>query len=123
MNPLSIIEKYEVILASKSPRRHQLLEGLGVSYAVELREVEEIFPETIDAHMVPEYLSELKASAFSQSEMNNKQLIITADTIVLLKGEVIGKPTNHKEAVDMLNSIIKQYNRWTPESSLRDIIS
>ncbi len=110
-NPLACLDAYEVILASKSPRRHQLLSGLGVSYTVEVREVEEVFPEDIAAEDVPEYLSQLKASAFPQDQLDEKQVVITADTIVLAGGEVIGKPGSQAEAVQMLQGLSGKMHR------------
>lgn len=118
-NPLSALDRYKVTLASKSPRRHELLKGLGISFEIEVREVEEIFPSEILPEEVPVFLSELKASAFRTEEIEAMQLIITADTIVLLDNKVLGKPKNRSEATAMLKQLSGRYHKVITGVSLK----
>ncbi len=94
--------KYHYILASKSPRRQQLLRSLGIDFEVRFNEVDEKFPEDLMPNDIPVYLAELKAHSFL-SELKKDDLLITADTLVLLNGRVIGKPKNLDEAAHLLN--------------------
>jgi len=98
------LDKYKIILASKSPRRQQLLADLGIDYEVETREVEEVYPESLSSYQVPEYLSKLKAKPFL-SEIDNDTIVITSDTIVCIDGEILGKPGDYNHAVEMFKKI------------------
>ncbi|MCM1137449.1 MAG: Maf family nucleotide pyrophosphatase [Duncaniella sp.] len=103
--PLDNISKYEVILASGSPRRRELLGMLGVDFCVDSsHSVDETVPDGIAPADVSCYLSQIKASAYPLSEGDGK-LIIAADTIVLLGNEVLGKPKGQKEACLMLEQL------------------
>ena len=84
---LSNLKKYQLILASNSPRRKELMSGLGVEYVVRtLPDVDESYPETLVGAAIPEYISREKADAY-RSMMKPGELLITADTIVWLGGE------------------------------------
>lgn len=96
--------KYNYILASKSPRRQQLLESLGIKFVVKTYEVDENFPTGLSKEEIPVYLAKIKAHPF-RNELNNNDLLITADTIVWLDGEVLGKPTEAAEARLMLKQL------------------
>lgn len=98
------VSNYNVILASKSPRRQELLKSLVKEFIVLTKEVEEIFPENLQPEDVATYLSELKAKAFRDSIEKN-ELIITADTVVINDNKVLGKPVNANEALKMLTSL------------------
>jgi septum formation protein len=93
--------KYNYILASKSPRRQQLLHSLGIKFQVRIKEVDEIFPQELSPTEIPVYLAELKAQSFLP-ELESNDLLITADTIVFLENKVIGKPQDSKEAEQLL---------------------
>ena len=95
---------YNYILASKSPRRHQLLNSLGIQFEVRIKETDEIYPEGLDKNEIPVYLAKLKAAAFFP-ELKERDLLITADTIVFLENEVIGKPENYEDAKRMLRKL------------------
>lgn len=101
---LDNLKDYKIILASKSPRRKQLLEGLNLPFEVIVREVDELFPEKLSMEEIPVYLAKLKAEPFL-TELNDKILVITADTIVWIDGEVLGKPLDHKHAAEMLRKL------------------
>lgn len=92
---------YNYILASKSPRRQQLLTSLGLNFRVVTKEVEERFPDYLPKEEIPVYLARLKATPFLDN-LQPDDLLITADTIVWLNGRVIGKPVNEAEARKML---------------------
>jgi len=91
-----------IILASKSPRRQELLTLMGLDFSIELKEVDESYPEELSAPEIAVYISEKKAKAFLASP---EQVIITADTIVAIDGEILGKPKDHQEAREMLGKL------------------
>lgn len=99
---LDNLKKYKVILASNSPRRKDLLAGLGVDYEVRtMPDVDESYPSTLKGADIPLYISQEKANAY-RSMLQSDELMITADTIVWLEGEVLGKPADRAEAISML---------------------
>lgn len=94
-----------IILASNSPRRRELLSGLGYSYEVRvLNDIDESYPATLRDSEVAAYISRTKADAYRPT-MADDELIITADTIVCLDGKVLGKPTDEADAIAMLHSL------------------
>ncbi len=95
---------YKLILASSSPRRQQLMQEAGFEFEVRLREVPEVYPDTLFVEQVPEYLARLKASAFN-GDLQEDELLITADTIVSIHGKVVGKPRDRQQAVAMLREL------------------
>lgn len=102
---LDNLEKYKVILASNSPRRKDLLTGLGVEYEVRtLSDVDESFPAGLQRAEIPLYIAKEKAAAY-QTMLNPGELMITADTIVWLDGKVLGKPADREEAMQMLREM------------------
>jgi septum formation protein len=92
-----------IILASQSPRRKELLELLDLNFTVEVREVNEVFPESLEVDKVAEYLAKLKAAAFTN--IPTDQIVITADTVVILDEQILGKPKDKTEATKMLQSL------------------
>ena len=97
------LDNYQIILASNSPRRKELLGGLGLSYEVKtLPNIDESFPEGLPGEEIPIYISREKAEAY-RSLMKKNELIITADTIVWLEGQVLGKPKDAADARRMLH--------------------
>lgn len=96
--------KYQLILASKSPRRQELLKGLGLEFEIRTKEVEEVFPPALFKEEIPLYLSNLKAKAF-ESELKENELVITSDTIVWNENKQLGKPKDRAEAIEMLQSL------------------
>lgn len=102
---LDNLKKYKVILASNSPRRKELLAGLGVDYEVRtLPDVDESYPETLQGADIPLFIAKEKADAY-QSMIQPNELMITADTIVWLDGKVLGKPENREDALQMLRDM------------------
>ena len=99
---LDNLNKYNIILASASPRRRELLSGLGVSFeTLCLPGIDESFPDSLPANEVAEYISVKKAEAYKQ-QMQTNQLIITADTVVVSENRILGKPHSRENAVEML---------------------
>ncbi len=94
-------------LASKSPRRQQLLAGLGLEFELWTKEVDEDFPQHLQREFIPLHLAAKKADAF-RSEMKEDDLVITADTIVWIKDRVLNKPADRSEAIDMLEMLSGQ---------------
>lgn len=102
---LENLKKYSIILASNSPRRKELLEGLGIEYKVKtLPDVDESYPETLIGEQIPLFIARKKAEAYIDTIEDN-ELIITADTIVWLDGKVLGKPEDSAHAKEILASL------------------
>ena len=96
------LDKYEILLGSKSPRRRELLQMLRIPFSVaNITNVEEVYPDSLPAHDVPQYLSGIKADAYLE-RLKHNELIITADTVVVLDNKIYGKPRDIKHAVEML---------------------
>lgn len=94
----------KLILASKSPRRRELLQGLQVPFDVIGKEVSEDYPDYIQTEQVAAYLSKKKALAFEE-ELEDNEIVLTSDTVVILKGKILGKPSGPEEARSMLESL------------------
>ena len=102
---LDNLKKYKVILASNSPRRKELLSGLGVAYEVRtLPDVDESYPATLQGEEIPLYIAREKADAYRRL-LHADELMITADTIVWLNGRVLGKPHDREDAMQMLRDM------------------
>lgn len=95
-------QKFPIILASKSPRRQELMKLMGLDFTIELKEVDESYPEELNPAQIAVYISEKKIKAFAA---NPNQMVITADTIVALNGEILGKPTDKANAQQMLRKL------------------
>ena len=94
---------YKIVLASNSPRRRELLSGLGFDYEVRtLKDLDESYPKGLPMEEIPQYISRKKAEAYT---IGPDELLITADTIVYLDGEVLGKPTDEADAIRMLRKL------------------
>ena len=104
-NMLDNLKKYKVVLASNSPRRKELLSGLGIDYEVKtLPDIDESFPEGLSEVETATYIARAKADVY-RNIMQPDELIITADTIVWLDGEVMGKPVDDEDARRMLRAL------------------
>ena len=99
---LEHLDRYTVVLASKSPRRQELLKGMGVRFVTITKETPEDFPE-MPLEKVPEYLSRQKSLAFSDEELPDNYLLITADTVVIAENEILGKPVDRNDALRMMH--------------------
>lgn len=96
-----------IILASKSPRRKQLLEWAEIPFDVIVKDTDEMYPASLSIEKVPVYIARNKALAVQQ-ELNHDRLILAADTIVVLNGKVIGKPVNKENAIEILEELSGQ---------------
>lgn len=99
---LDNLKKYHIVLASKSPRRKELLGMLDIPFAIRVKDgIDETYPEDLPAIKVAEYLSRLKGNAYA-ADIKPNELVITADTIVILDEHIFGKPRDEQDAIDML---------------------
>jgi septum formation protein len=94
----------KIILASKSPRRQQLIAGLELPFEIRTMEVDEDFPADLKAQEIPIFLSKLKAEAFKPT-MSDDEIIITADTVVWINDHVMNKPADRNEAIAMISEL------------------
>lgn len=102
---LENLKKYNVILASKSPRRKELLEMLDIPFEIHTKDgIDETYPEDLPAEKVAEYLSRLKGNAYA-ADIRDNELYITADTVVILDGKIYGKPKDEEDAIEMLMTL------------------
>ena len=99
---LEHLNRYTVVLASKSPRRQELLKGMGVKFVTLTKETREDYPE-MPFEKVPEYLSRQKSLAFTDDELPEGFLLITADTVVIAENEILGKPKDRADAIRMMH--------------------
>lgn len=96
---------YRILLGSKSPRRRELMTDLRIPFTtVGLHGVDESYPEDMEADRIPEYLSSKKADHYLQ-RLTEGELLITADTLVISEGKVLGKPSDRNDAMKMLHSL------------------
>ncbi len=104
-------KEYNIILASKSPRRKNLLNELNIDFKINFKNnIEEKYPDNINNEEIAVFLAELKANAFI-TDLSNKDIIITADTIVLLNDNVMNKPKDKNDAIEMLTNISGKKHR------------
>jgi len=102
---LDNLKNYHIILASNSPRRRELLGGLGIDYEVRvLSDIDESYPATLPVADIAEFIAAKKADAY-RATMADNELIITADTVVICGDEVMGKPTDEADACRMLRQL------------------
>jgi len=103
------LKNYNIILASSSPRRQQFLRDLGLQFTVQTIDIEEVYPKYLHGNEITSFLAELKANAF-EDEMNEKDILITADTIVRFSGKILGKPKDAIDAKNMLKELSGQHH-------------
>ncbi|KLT67489.1 nucleoside triphosphate pyrophosphatase [Pedobacter sp. BMA] len=99
-----MLKHLSIILASKSPRRQELLTLMGLNFKVVLKDVDESYPENLSPAEIAVYISEQKARAFDAAD----EIVITADTIVAIGGEILGKPRDKAHAQEMLRKLSGQ---------------
>ncbi|TKC08330.1 septum formation protein Maf [Pedobacter polaris] len=95
-------QEFPIILASKSPRRQELMKLMGLDFTIELKDIDESYPDGLSPAEIAIYIAEKKATAFTATE---NQIVITADTIVALDGEILGKPNDKVHAQEMLSKL------------------
>lgn len=100
-----------IILASASPRRHELLKMIADKFTIATgREVDEVYPDSLPCEEVPVYLSQLKAGAY-KNDLGPDDILITADTVVILDNKILGKPHSREEAIAMLSAMQDKTHR------------
>lgn len=100
------INGYRLVLASNSPRRQELLHDMGYAFDVVVkRGIDETFPKNMSVHDVPEFLAKKKAEAYTDVMSDGQTLLLTSDTVVILDGVILGKPSSADEARRMLKSL------------------
>ncbi|WP_370408942.1 Maf-like protein [Tenacibaculum dicentrarchi] len=100
----SKLSKYTVILASKSPRRQQLIKDLNIPFIIKTKEVEEVYPKHLKGTEIADFLADLKAEPF-KDELTQTDLLITSDTIVWHNNKALGKPKDYNDAFKMLKNL------------------
>ncbi|RTY95026.1 Maf-like protein [Flavobacterium sp. GT3R68] len=98
------LNKYNIILASGSPRRQQFFKDLDLDFEIRLKEIEEVYPPNLIEEDITDYLAVLKSDAF-EGELNENDLLITSDTIVWHQNKALGKPKDYDDAFAMLKSL------------------
>ena len=100
---LNNLDKYNVVLGSNSPRRRELLNDMGVTFRVEaIKGIDETYPANLPVEEIPVYLARIKAEGHP---LQPNELLITADTVVVLDDAVLGKPTGDADAHRMLRAL------------------
>ena len=114
------LKSCRLLLASQSPRRRELMTGCGLPYELAPKyDCEEIYPADFPAEEVPLYLSQLKSRAYPEP-LANGDILLTADTVVVLDGEVLGKPHGREDAVGMLRRLSERRHTVVSGVTLRN---
>lgn len=114
------LNKINIILASGSPRRQQFFKEMDLHYSIRLKEIEEIYPDHLQAEEITNFLAELKANAF-ENELKENDVLVTSDTIVWLKGKALGKPKDYDDAFQMLQQLANQTHEVITSVCLKSI--
>ncbi|MFR9669333.1 MAG: Maf family nucleotide pyrophosphatase [Rikenellaceae bacterium] len=109
---------WNILLASQSPRRQELLSGCGVPFTTIRFEVDESYPEDIKVEDVPEYLSKIKSQGYP-NPVGVKDIVITADTVVISGDKILGKPKDREDAISMLSALSGESHRVITGVTLR----
>ncbi|AEE20275.1 Maf-like protein [Dokdonia sp. 4H-3-7-5] len=97
------LKNYNLILASGSPRRQEFFKELGLDFTIDIKPVDEIFPEALEGSDITDHLARLKASAFSN--LKAQDILVTSDTIVWFNGVALNKPEDRDEAYAMISAL------------------
>lgn len=111
------LKDFNIILASGSPRRQQFLKDLDIPFTIDVRKIDEIYPNHLRETEITDYLANLKAQAFSN--LRPKDILITSDTIVWLENRALGKPKNEEEAFNMLKSLSNKTHKVITSVSIK----
>lgn len=118
---IDLVKGYRITLASASPRRCELISGLGIPFSVEINgEINEEYSESIHPLDVPVTLSLRKSLAFAR-DLGPKEILITADTLVICENIILGKPTNREEACSMLRRLSSKSHKVVTGVTLRSL--
>ena len=119
---LDHLDKHHIILASQSPRRRYLLRQLGIEFTEMSAEVDETFPPGMEPDAVARYLAEKKAAHFENLLQDDRTIVITADTLVIVNGRIIGKPGDYDDAVKMLGELSGRMHRVVTGVTIRSLL-
>ena len=109
----------KILLASKSPRRQELLKGLGISFEIVVVNCDETYPNHLKNEKITDFISETKAKAYS--ELKKNEILITADTLVVLDDQILGKPKNEAHAFEMIKSLSQNTHQVYTSVSIKSI--
>lgn len=98
------MNRKQLVLGSKSPRRKELLEGLGFDFIIRTKDTDESYPSNLTTEEVPIYISNLKAEALLE-ELKENEILICSDTVVVIENEILGKPKDGNDAFQMLQKL------------------
>ena len=113
------LKPYNVILASCSPRRQQYFRDLDIDFSIQLKEIEEIYPNELKGAEITDFLADLKSKAFT--DLQEKDILITSDTIVWLENKALGKPKDTKEAFTMLRALSGKKHQVITSISIKSL--
>ncbi|WP_347174327.1 Maf family nucleotide pyrophosphatase [Polaribacter uvawellassae] len=111
------LSNYNIILASKSPRRQQFLKDLDIPFTIQLKEIEELYPPQLQGTEITDYLADLKSKPFTN--LKEKDVLITSDTIVWLNNKALGKPKDKNDAIRILKEISGKMHQVITSVSLK----
>ena len=114
----TIIQDYQLVLGSNSPRRKQYLEELGLQFIVRSSDIDESYPQTLVKEEISNFIAEEKSKAIIISP---NELLITSDTIVWNKGIALGKPATREEAIDMIKALSNNTHEVITSVCLRSV--
>lgn len=109
----------KILLASKSPRRQELLKGLGISFEIVVVNCDETYPNHLKNEKITDFISETKAKSYS--ELKKNEILITADTLVVLDDQIMGKPKNEAHAFEMIKSLSQNTHQVYTSVSIKSI--
>lgn len=102
---MNIMKDRILVVGSASPRRHLLIAGLDIPFTIEIGgNSDEYFDPTMEKQLVPLHLAKMKSNSFGR-ELSQAEVLLTADTLVICNGKILGKPSNRKEAIEMLQTL------------------
>lgn len=115
-----ILHHKNIILASGSPRRQQFFKEMDLNFSIQLKDVEEIYPNHLKVEEITNFLAELKANAF-ENELKENDILVTSDTIVWLNEKALGKPKDYDDAFKMLQQLANQTHEVITSVCLKSV--
>ncbi len=94
----------KIYLGSKSPRRKELMSGMGIDFSLRTKDTDESFPSSLSPADIPLFIAQKKTQALIE-DISEEEIIVCADTVVVIDDNILGKPFDHKEAVSMLSQL------------------
>ena len=117
-----ILKSKNIILASSSPRRQELIKGLGLDFEIRIKSVKEEYPHRLRHFEISDYLAQLKSMAFVE-ELKPNDILITSDTIVWFKDKALGKPKDNNDAFEMLKTLSGHTHEVITSVCFKSIVS